>query len=121
MKWAAEDFKGLGRGELDLNPGQLTVLAGTNSSGKSSLLQSLLMVSQSLQQNGPVVLNGSLTRLGEAKDLLRTGAGEMVLELQYSDFGGLGSTHLFGKKGRRGKSETEYQEGVKNFVCGALI
>lgn len=108
LKWAAENFKGLGRGELDLNPGQLTVLAGANSSGKSSLLQSLLMVSQSLQQSGPVVLNGSLTRLGEANDLLRTGAGEMILELQYSD--SARRTPAFSRrKGRQGKDETKYQ------------
>lgn len=109
MKWVAENFKGLGRGELDLNAGQLSVLAGANSSGKSSLLQSLLMVSQSLQQSGPVVLNGSLTRLGEAKDLLRTGAGEMILELQYSDSLGMGSAAVSRRSGRRGKSETAYQ------------
>lgn len=109
MKWAAENFKGLGRGELDLTEGQLSVLAGVNSSGKSSLLQSLLMVSQSLQQRGPVVLNGSLTRLGEANDLLRAGAGEMILELQYFDSAREADTSISGEKGSRSEDGTKYE------------
>lgn len=73
MRWNAYDFKGLRHGELELEPGVLTVLAGANSSGKSSLLQSVLMVAQSLHHDGPIVLNGPLARLGEATDLVRDG------------------------------------------------
>lgn len=74
MHWGIEDFKGLRSGRLQLDPGGLTVLTGVNSSGKSSVLQSILMMTQSLYHSGGVVLNGPLVRLGEAKDLVRTGA-----------------------------------------------
>lgn len=82
MEWQAMDFKGLAEGQLELEPGTLTVLAGANSSGKSSLLQSVLMAAQSLHHEGPVVLNGPLVRLGEAEDLVRDGAPTTRLTLR---------------------------------------
>ncbi|MFZ1410481.1 MAG: DUF3696 domain-containing protein [Micropruina sp.] len=74
MRWTVEDFKGLKSAQLDLTPGRLTVLTGVNSSGKSSLLQSVLLAAQSLYHEGPVVLNGPLVRLGDAHDLVRDGS-----------------------------------------------
>lgn len=82
MKWRARDFKGLAEGQLEFESGTLTVLAGANSSGKSSLLQSVLMAAQSLHHDGPIVLNGPLVRLGEAEDLVRDGAQTTRLSLQ---------------------------------------
>lgn len=81
MRWAVEDFKGLRRGSVSLLPGTLTVLAGANSSGKSSLLQSLLLAAQSNYHSGPVVLNGPLVRLGTAFDLVRAGSAENAIQL----------------------------------------
>ncbi|NYI42627.1 AAA family ATPase [Demequina lutea] len=83
MHWRIEDFKGLASGELELAAGTVTVLAGANSSGKSSLLQSLLLTAQSVYQEGPVVLNGSLTRLGEASDLVRNGAETTRIAIRF--------------------------------------
>jgi predicted ATPase len=74
MRWGIHDFKGLAHAEIDLSPGVLTVLTGVNSSGKSSAIQSVLMAAQSQYHNGPVVLNGTLVRLGEASDLIRSPA-----------------------------------------------
>ncbi|MFG6491282.1 AAA family ATPase [Microbacterium sp. P03] len=81
MRWSIRDFKGLRRAELNLEPGTLTILAGVNSSGKSSIVQSLLMSAQSLYHEGPVVLNGPLVRLGEAGDLVRTDSSSETIGL----------------------------------------
>ncbi|NES00384.1 MAG: DUF3696 domain-containing protein [Symploca sp. SIO1B1] len=68
----------------------LTLLSGLNSTGKSSLLQSLLLLRQSHQQrllpNIGLALNGELVRIGTAQDALFEGAKteeisfEVVLE-----------------------------------------
>jgi predicted ATPase len=54
--------------------GSLTLLAGLNGMGKSSMMQSLLLLRQSYQQrllpNVGLALNGDLLRLGTAKDAL---------------------------------------------------
>lgn len=76
MRWIVNDFKGLREAELNLTEGTLTVLAGINSSGKSSIVQSLLMFAQSLYHDGAIVLNGPLVRLGQASDLVREGADQ---------------------------------------------
>lgn len=70
-KWTVDNFKSINKETLlDLAP--LTLFAGPNSSGKSSVLQSILLVSQTLANkvgSRSVVLNGSLTRLGQFDDL----------------------------------------------------
>lgn len=71
--WSVRNFKALSYGELDLSPGVVNVVTGQNSSGKSSLIQSLLAVTQSRGQNGTIILNGPLVRLGTFKDTVRTG------------------------------------------------
>jgi predicted ATPase len=61
----------------------LTLLAGLNSTGKSSVLQSLLLLRQSYQQNllqtTGLALNGDLVHIGTAKDALFEGAKEDVI------------------------------------------
>lgn len=70
-KWTVANFKSINKETLlDLAP--LTLFAGPNSSGKSTILQSLLLVSQTLAHkvgSRSVVLNGSFTRLGQFDDL----------------------------------------------------
>lgn len=59
------------RQELPVAP--LTVLTGANSSGKSSVLQSILLSAQSLQSSvhsASVVLNGHIERLGRFSDIV---------------------------------------------------
>lgn len=86
MLWRIRDFKGIGTAELDIGPGKATVLTGVNSSGKSSVIQSLLLVAQSLQSENNIVLNGPLVRLGDAQDLVREdselGAIELTIGLE---------------------------------------
>ncbi|TPX29176.1 AAA family ATPase [Cylindrospermopsis raciborskii] len=67
-----ENFKPFENQSFVLRP--LTLLSGLNSTGKSSLLQSLLLLRQSYQQNllnrDGLALNGELVSIGTARDAL---------------------------------------------------
>ena len=70
-QWKLFDFKSV-RNETDLAFAPLTIFAGPNSSGKSTVIQSILLVAQTLAHkvsSRSVVLNGALTRLGQFDDL----------------------------------------------------
>ena len=70
-KWKVFNFKSIQK-ETELNLAPLTIFAGANSSGKSTVLQSMLLISQTLSHkvgSRPIVLNGALTRLGQFDDL----------------------------------------------------
>lgn len=59
--------------ELMLDMGMLNVFSGLNGMGKSTVIQSILLIEQSKQQNylpSKVCLNGELVNIGEGKDLL---------------------------------------------------
>jgi predicted ATPase len=77
------NFKSIASAEIE--PKRLTIVAGSNSSGKSSLLQSLLFAAQSFGEPNPVI-NGDLVRLGEANDVIRDGMEETTLEFRYREF-----------------------------------
>jgi len=78
---ALTNFKSIGKtlivndeeiveGKLDFAP--LTIFCGKNSSGKSTLLQSILLLAQTLQNNVPsqtFVLNGPMVKLGGVDDI----------------------------------------------------
>ncbi len=66
-----ENFKSLEKTSLDLAP--LTVLIGANSRGKSSILQSILVVAQSVGKTklGQVSLNGEAVSLGTSDEVFR--------------------------------------------------
>jgi predicted ATPase len=61
----------------------LTLLSGLNGTGKSSAIQSLLLLRQSYQQNllrtTGLALNGDLIHIGTAKDALFEGAKEDMI------------------------------------------
>ena len=69
-----------------LNVGKLTLLAGLNSSGKSSFLQSLLLLRQSYYQgllpDTGLALNGELVNIGTAQDALFEGAIEDKIDFR---------------------------------------
>lgn len=71
-KWTLSNFKAIAdKATLDLAP--ITVLCGANSSGKSSILQSILLVSQTLRAKPgeqPLLFNGEYVRLGYISDIL---------------------------------------------------
>ena len=70
-RWKVFNFKSV-RTETELQLAPLTIFAGANSTGKSTLLQSMLIVAQTLAHkvsSRSVVLNGALARLGQFDDL----------------------------------------------------
>ena len=73
---------------IDIAP--LTVLAGANSSGKSSMLQPLLLLRQTMEASydpGPLLLDGPHVRFSKAEQLLSPGASGFSLQLD-TDAGG---------------------------------
>jgi predicted ATPase len=72
------NFKPFVNQSLQFKP--LTLLSGLNSTGKSSVLQSLLLLRQSYKQGllpkTGLALNGELVKIGTAKDALYEGAQE---------------------------------------------
>lgn len=74
-KWKVFNFKSIHE-ETELDLGPLTIFAGANSSGKSTFIQSVLLVAQTLAHkvgSRSVVLNGALTSLGQFDDLKSNG------------------------------------------------
>ena len=73
--WKVSNFKSI-REETELSLKPLTIFAGANSSGKSTFIQSLLLIAQTLAHkvsSRSVVLNGALTSLGQFDDLKSNG------------------------------------------------
>lgn len=84
------NFKPFENQLLEFKP--LTLLSGLNSTGKSSVLQALLLLRQSYQQgllpDIGLALNGDLVSIGTAQDALFEGAGKkdlMGFELIWED------------------------------------
>lgn len=71
-KWILDNFKSIDKEkELEFRP--LTIFTGANSSGKSTILQSILLVTQTLQsQNSSrsIVLNGHIKKFGSYTDIV---------------------------------------------------
>src|SRR5260370_21155222 len=80
------NFKCFEQQDVVLKP--LTLLAGLNSSGKSTIIQALLLLRQSYLENllpsTGLTLNGKLAQLGTAKDVLfeEADVDEIGFELQ---------------------------------------
>lgn len=70
--WSVEHFKSVYEStQLEMEP--LTIFTGANSSGKSTIIQSLLLTTQTIQNNiqsKSVILNGHIIKLGTFKDIL---------------------------------------------------
>jgi len=90
-KWHIAGFKSV-KDKISLNLAPLTVFCGANSSGKSTVIQSILLTAQTLQSqmgSRPVVLNGSLVRLGSFSDIASQNGTEIIdigFELSDSPF-----------------------------------
>ena len=75
-RWRLFNFKSV-KGDTSLEFGPLTIFAGPNSSGKSTCIQSVLLICQTLRNqigSRSVILNGALTRLGQFSDLKSFGS-----------------------------------------------
>lgn len=78
-------FKSVGRA-VDVELGNLTLVAGANSSGKSTLLQSILLMHQTMSSKvtgRAVVLNGPTVRLGSFEDVLAHGSRTPVFSVGF--------------------------------------
>jgi len=101
----------------------LTLLAGANSSGKSSIMQPLLLMKQTLEATydpGPLLLDGPNVHLGAVDQLLSRLSSErasasLLLTLEVGEIGQL--TSIFTKKQDRGiaLAATTYDGGDTTF------
>ena len=69
--WGLTNFKSIYKADLELAP--LTILTGTNSSGKSAFIQSILLIAQTLRSYSvgkSLILNGDLVDIGHFDDIL---------------------------------------------------
>jgi len=83
-KLLLKNFKPFFQQSLDFR--DLTILSGINSSGKSSVMQALLLLRQSYQQNllpdVGLALNGDLVSIGMAQDALCESSTEEVISFE---------------------------------------
>lgn len=89
--------------EQSIDVAPLTVLAGANSSGKSSMLQPLLLLKQTMEASydaGPLLLDGPHLRFSKAEQLLSPKASGFSVGLQ-TDAGGSITNH-YAKKSEGG-------------------
>lgn len=73
---------------IDIECSNLNLLSGINSMGKSTLIQTLLLLRQSYEQNAlekGIYLNGKYTNLGIGKDVLYTDAAENKISISIED------------------------------------
>jgi predicted ATPase len=84
-EWRISRFKSIAGTEvLPFKP--LTILAGPNSAGKSSVIQSVLLMAQSLASRVPdrqLVLNGELVKLGTFEDVRNQQADEATVDFGF--------------------------------------
>ena len=85
-EWRLANFKSVREpARLDLKP--LTILAGPNSSGKSTVIQSLLLIAQTLGSqvaSHQLVLNGHLVKLGQFDDLRSSGSSAHAITIGWT-------------------------------------
>ncbi len=80
--WYVSRFKAIRDDAQTLEFKPLTIFAGTNSSGKSTVIQSILLSSQALYQHRPIIpLNGEIISLGTADDVWHRGDLTESIEL----------------------------------------
>lgn len=83
--WEVKNFKSI-YSKKNLDFGGITLFAGANSSGKSTILQSILLATQTLQSQvatRPVVLNGHIVRLGTFDDILSNGVNDREVSIGF--------------------------------------
>lgn len=77
--------------DISFDFGQLNVFAGLNGMGKSTIIQSVLLIEQSRRQGflpAKICLNGELVSIGEGKDLLFENADEDSLAIAIQTYSG---------------------------------
>ena len=78
MEWKIRNFKSIDEASINLDTSKNAIIAGPNSSGKSSIIQSILLAAQSSQYN--IELNGHLFSFGDPMDVIKDGENEIIIE-----------------------------------------
>jgi predicted ATPase len=75
LKWQLKNFKSIATDMNTIDFSPITIISGANSSGKSTLIQSIQLMMQTLsnRENIPLQLNGDLVNLGQVGDLWHNG------------------------------------------------
>lgn len=85
-KWILNNFKSINEEKkLEFRP--LTIFTGANSSGKSTILQSILLVTQTLQDSIPsrsIALNGRFKKFGSYTDIVNERDFNKIIEIGFS-------------------------------------
>lgn len=109
--------------ESTLRLGALTLLTGLNGTGKSTLIQALLLVRQSVEaglvHSGEVVLNGELITLGTAQDVLFSGALEdaIAVKIVEDDGGFISLRALYSDPYADTLTVADYEESESQFAA----
>jgi predicted ATPase len=85
-QWTISNFKSI-KEPLTLRLAPLTIFSGANSSGKSAMMQSILMVAQSfasLAKEDSLILNGRFVQLGHFDDVLHYGNEDQPMEIGFN-------------------------------------
>jgi len=77
VEWKIRNFKSIDEASINLDASKNTIIAGPNSSGKSSIIQSILLATQSSLHN--IELNGHLFSFGDPLDVIKDGNNEIML------------------------------------------
>ena len=77
MEWKIRNFKSIDEASINLDTSKNTIIAGPNSSGKSSIIQSILLAAQSSPHN--IELNGHLFSFGDPSDVIKDGTDEIIM------------------------------------------
>ncbi len=92
-----KNFKSLK--DVELNLGQFNLLCGTNASGKSSILQAILLLAQNNTPDSEVILNGELVSLGEFIEIKNFDASmDLPISIKLTNFSNKLSTLIFNKE-----------------------
>ena len=119
-KIAVSGFKSLAEDcAIDIRP--LTILAGANSSGKSSIMQPLLMLKQTLEapyDPGPLLLDGPNVQFTSAEQFLSKLIGEeradrFQIQIETNAYSSVGTTF---RKGQSGIELAEINIERKSFL-----
>src|SRR5258707_382734 len=111
---SVKGFKSLAR-EVSIAVAPLTILAGANSSGKSSILQPLLLLKQTLEANfdpGALLLNGPNVNFTSIAQLLSRVGAEQCDTLEIGIFrgsNGIRSVFKRAPKGGLDVASTQYE------------
>jgi predicted ATPase len=97
-EWNISNFKALPADRIThLDLRALNVFVGPNSSGKSTLIQSILLIAQTLKNSSgerPLILNGELVRLGHANEVIHEGNENKPLRIYFTFFNPENSNNL---------------------------